>query len=491
MAKDFILALDQGTTSSRSIVFDRDGRIRASVAQLFPQIYPRPGWVEHDPEQIWQTQRDTAFQAIREAGIDASEIAAIGIANQRETTVIWERSTGKPVHNAIVWQCRRTADMCEQLAKEGHTEEFRARTGLVLDAYFSGTKVRWLLDTVPGVRERAERGELCFGTIDSWILFKLTGTHATDGSNASRTMLYNIRDLCWDPVILNTLKVPQSILPEVKPTSGVFATTSVFGPEIPVASLVGDQQGALFGQAAFAPQGCKNTYGTGCFVLMNTGTKPVASRHGLITTIGWNLNGEVTYAIEGSVFIGGAVIQWLRDELKLIQTAAESEEVAAQASDTGGVHVVPAFVGLGAPYWDMKARGIVCGITRGTNRAHLVRAALESISFQSCDVIQSMESDTGAKIPSLRVDGGASANNLLMQHQADLLGIPVVRGKTIETTALGAAFLAGLGVGFWKSKSDLSRVWQEDRTFTPQWDGPRRAREMLEWGNAVKRARML
>ena len=490
MGHEYILALDQGTTSSRSIVFDRQGKICASVSQEFEQIYPEPGWVEHDPEAIWQTQRDTAHEAIRQAGIQPAEIAAIGIANQRETTVVWERTTGKPVHNAIVWQCRRTAEICDRLAAEGCTEDFRQRTGLVLDAYFSGTKVKWILDHVPGARDRAARGELCFGTIDSWVLFNLTGVHATDYSNASRTLLYNIHDLEWDETILSRLEVPAELLPEVKASSGVFSTTTAFGPDIPVASLCGDQQSALFGQAAFSPHECKNTYGTGCFVLMNTGDTPVGSSHGLITTIAWGIGEKVEYALEGSVFIGGAVVQWLRDELGLIETAAQSESVAAQVEDAAGVHVVPAFVGLGAPHWDMHARGLICDLTRGANRAHIVRAALESISFQAADVIASMEADTGATIPRLRVDGGAAANNLLMQHQADVLGIPVVRGQVIETTALGTAFLAGLALGFWQGKEELTAVWREGRVFEPEWNEARRARELREWANAVKRARL-
>ena len=490
MEPKYILALDQGTTSSRSILFDREGRIVASFSEAFEQIYPKPGWVEHDPEEIWATQRATAERVLAQARISPDRIAAIGITNQRETTIVWERATGKPIHNAIVWQCRRTADLCDQLNTQGLAEDFRRRTGLVIDAYFSGTKLKWLLDHVPGARERAAWGELCFGTVDAWLLFKLTGQHATDYSNASRTLMYNIHDLAWDDTILGRLDVPRAVLPEVKPTSGIFGVTKVFGAEIPVAAMVGDQQSALFGQAAFAPHECKNTYGTGCFVLMNTGTTPVASRHGLITTIAWGLGGKVEYALEGSVFIGGAVIQWLRDELKIIGTAAESESVAAEVPDAGGVHVVPAFVGLGAPYWDMRARGIITGLTRGANRAHIVRAALESISFQSADVIRSMESDTNAHIPLLRVDGGAAANNLLMQHQADILGIPVVRGQVIETTALGAGFLAGLAVGFWKGKEDLAGIWREDRVFRPAMSADRRASALSEWQNAIKRARM-
>lgn len=490
MGKNYILALDQGTTSSRSIIFDREGAIRASVSQPFDQIYPKPGWVEHDPEAIWQTQHDTAVRAIQDARISPSEIAAIGIANQRETTVIWERETGRPIHNAIVWQCRRTADICEELKADGYTEDIRQRTGLVLDAYFSSTKVKWLLDHVEGARNRAAMGELCFGTIDSWVLFKLTGVHATDYSNASRTMLYNIHDLQWDQTILARLDIPRELLPEVKPTSGVFGETNTFGGEIPVAALCGDQQSALFGQAAFVPGECKNTYGTGCFVLMNTGDKPIQSQHGLITTIAWHLGDGVEYALEGSVFIGGAVIQWLRDELRLIRDAAESETVAAEVKDTDGVYIVPAFVGLGAPHWDMRARGLITGLTRGTNRGHIVRAALESISYQSADVIRSMESDSAATIGLLRVDGGAAGNNLLMQHQADVLGIPVVRGQIVETTALGAAFLAGLGTGFWSTKDQVQGIWREDRVFEPEWDTSKRQSKLIEWQDAIKRVKM-
>ncbi len=490
MGKDYILAMDQGTTSSRSIVFDRDARIRASVSIEYEQIYPQPGWVEHDPEAIWRTQIETARAAIAKAGIAASDIAAIGITNQRETTVVWDRKTGRPIHNAIVWQCRRTASLCEELKARGLAEEFTASTGLVVDAYFSGTKVKWLLDHVDGARARAERGELCFGTVDSWLLYRLTGLHATDYSNASRTLLFNIHKCEWDDALLAHLDVPRAMLPDAKPSSSVFGTTTLFGPEIPVAGMCGDQQSALFGQAAFNPSECKNTYGTGCFVLMNTGTKPIRSKHGLITTIAWGLDGKVEYALEGSVFIGGAVVQWLRDELKLIQSAEESEAVAAEIPDTGGVYIVPAFVGLGAPYWDMHARGTIVGLTRGAGRPHIVRAALESISFQSADVLRSMENDVGAHIPVLKVDGGASRNNLLMQHQADVLGIPVVRGETIETTALGAAFLAGLAVQVWKGKDELRATWKQEREFEPQWNAFQRSQELSRWQNAIKMTTM-
>ena len=487
MAAQYVLALDQGTTSSRSILFDRDGAIVAVAQQEFAQHYPQPGWVEHDPEEIWRTQLATAKAVLAQTGAAPSDVAAIGITNQRETTVVWDRKTGAPIHNAIVWQCRRTTDLCEQLKAAGLEEEFRTRTGLVLDAYFSGTKLKWLLDHVPGARERAARGELCFGTIDSWLLFNLTSVHATDYSNASRTLLFNIHDRAWDPVLLDHLEVPAPMLPAVHPTSHVYGNTTVLGGEIPVASLVGDQQGALFGQAAFEPNECKNTYGTGCFLLMNTGEQPVASQNGLLTTIAWGIDGRVEYALEGSVFVGGAVIQWLRDELKLIASSAESEAVAAQVPDSGGVYVVPAFVGLGAPYWDMRARGTITGLTRGANRAHLVRAALESIAFQSADVLRTMESDTGKPIPHLRVDGGASANNLLMQHQADLLGIPVLRGQTLETTALGAAFLAGLAVKFWASPAELRNRWKLDRRFEPAWTATRRHEALAGWNEAVRR----
>ena len=488
MGPKYILALDQGTTSSRAIVFDREGRIRSSASLEFEQIYPRPGWVEHDPEAIWRSQIETARAAIADAKIAADEIAAIGITNQRETTVAWERGTGRPIHNAIVWQCRRTADICNDLKSKGLADEFHAKTGLVVDAYFSGTKVKWLLDRVDGARAIAAKGGICFGTIDSWLLYRLTGQHATDYSNASRTLMYNIHNLRWDEDLLRYLDVPVEVLPDVRPTSNIFGTTRLFGPEIPVAALCGDQQSALFGQAAFAPGECKNTYGTGCFALMNTGEKPVRSKHGLLTTIAWGRGGTVEYALEGSVFIGGAVIQWLRDELKLISTAAESESVAEQVPDTAGVYLVPAFVGLGAPYWDMQARGVLTGLTRGSGRAHIVRAALESISFQTADVMSSMENDLNCSIPSLKVDGGASNNNLLLQHQADVLGIPVVRGQVTETTALGAAFLAGLAVGLWKGPEELRATWKPDREFVPQWDEARRREALEAWRFAVKKA---
>lgn len=489
MAGKYVLALDQGTTSSRSILFTHDGEIAAAASQEFPQIYPKPGWVEHDADAIWESQLATAKAVMARTGATPADIAAIGITNQRETTVVWERATGLPIHNAIVWQCRRTTDTCEQLKADGLAEEFRKRTGLVVDAYFSGTKVKWILDHVPGARERARNGELCFGTIDSWLLYKLTGEHATDYSNASRTLLFNIHDLAWDPFLVEKLDVPTEMLPAIRPTSSVFGTTKILGGAIPVAALVGDQQSALYGQAGFNKDDCKNTYGTGCFLLMNTGGKPVASTSGLLTTIGWGIGDKVTYALEGSVFVAGAVIQWLRDELKLIQTAAESEETASQVPDANGVYLVPAFVGLGAPYWDMRARGTITGLTRGANRSHIVRAALESISFQSSDLVKTMEKDTNSHIPRLKVDGGACANNLLMQHQADILGLPVARGKTIETTALGAAFLAGLATGFWSGEAEIGKIWKLDRTFEPAWDAARREAALAGWAEAVRRTK--
>lgn len=486
MAKRYILAFDQGTTSSRSIVFDCDGRIRGAASQEFRQIYPQPGWVEHDPEEIWQSQLATARAAMAQAAVGPNDIAAIGITNQRETTVLWERIGGAPVHNAIVWQCRRTADMCERLKAEQFDREIRPRTGLVADAYFSATKLQWLLQHVPGAAERAARGELCFGTIDSWLLYRLTGVHATDYSNASRTMLYNIHHLAWDEILLEKFGVPYPVVPEVRDTCDVYGVTRELGGEIPVAALCGDQQSALFGQTAFDVGQSKNTYGTGCFLLMNTGDTAVASTHGLLTTIAWGLDGAITYALEGSVFVGGAVVQWLRDELKFIASAAESEALAASVPDSGGVHVVPAFVGLGAPHWDSSVRGAIVGLTRGTTPAHIVRAALESIAFQSADVLRAMEGDSGRTISMLAVDGGASANNLLMQFQADVLGIPVVRGRTVETTALGAAFLAGLAIGVWKEITELRAAREEDQRFVPQWDAAHRAGAMDGWRDIIK-----
>lgn len=489
MAARFILAFDQGTTSSRTIVFDHAGAIIAVAQREFRQIYPQPGWVEHDAAEIWFSQIETAREALRKAGATPEDIAAIGITNQRETTVVWDRATGEPIHNAIVWQCRRTTETCEQIKADGLEATIRAKTGLVVDAYFSGTKIKWILDHVDGARARAARGELCYGTIDSWLLYKLTGTHATDYSNASRTMIFNIHSLEWDTELLAALDIPAEGLPAVHPTSHVFGETTLLGGSIPVASVVGDQQGALFGQAAFKSGESKNTYGTGCFLLMNTGTEPVASEQGLLTTIGWGLGDQVQYALEGGVFVGGAVIQWLRDELQLIANAAESEAIAGTIPDTGGVYIVPAFTGLGAPYWDMRARGTITGLTRGAGRAHLVRAALESIAYQSADVLRTMEQETGKAIPVLRVDGGACTNNFLLQHQANVLGIPVERGQTLETTALGAAFLAGLATGFWKNTAELADTWKLDRRFEPVWSEDQRNQALRGWSDAVTRSR--
>ncbi len=492
---DYILALDQGTTSSRAILFDRSGRIVKVAQEEFAQIYPQPGWVEHDPESIWGTQLGTARRALSAAGVSAGQIAAIGITNQRETTVVWDRETGAPLHNAIVWQCRRTAPACDRLRAEGWAEPIRAKTGLVVDAYFSGTKVAWLLEHVPGLRAKAERGEALFGTVDSYLIWRLSGgrLHVTDVSNASRTMLFNIHNLDWDGEILARLQIPRAMLPEVRPSSQAYGVTdgSLFGAEVPIASAAGDQQAALFGQACFAPGQAKNTYGTGCFLLLNTGQEPVASKRGLLTTIAWQLAGEkgVTYALEGSVFVAGAAIQWLRDGLGIITRAAESEGLAREVADTGGVYFVPAFVGLGAPYWDAYARGTVVGLTRGTDRRHLARAALEAICYQSRDVLEAMALDSGIRLESLKADGGAASNDLLMQLQADLLGVPVHRPKVTETTALGAAYLAGLAIGFWSGKEEIAAQWQADAKFEPEMPAKRRDALYAGWQRAVERAR--
>jgi len=492
MSERHVMSLDQGTTSSRAIVFDSDARPMAFASKEFPQIYPRPGWVEHDPMDIWRTQVDVAREALTRAGIGPEAIAAIGITNQRETTVLWDRKTGDPVHNAIVWQCRRSAPICDELKAEGWSDRIAEKTGLVVDAYFSATKVKWLLDNVPGLRERARRGEVLFGTVDTWLMWNLTGgrAHVTDYSNASRTMLFNINTLDWDDEILERLGIPRAMLPEVRPSSCIFGTTAqhVFGAGVPIAGDAGDQQAALFGQACFEPGMAKNTYGTGCFVLMNAGPTPVRSKSGLITTIAWGIDGRVEYALEGSVFIAGAAIQWLRDELRLIESAAESEEHAAQVPDSGGVYVVPAFVGLGAPYWDMYARGTIVGITRGTSRAHLVRATLESIAYQSRDVIEAMVKDSRISLAALRVDGGAARNNLLMQFQADILGVPVERPAVTETTALGAAYLAGLATGFWGGRSEIAERWKAEARFAPTMDEHTRKRLYRDWKRAVARA---
>ena len=487
----FVLALDQGTSSSRAILFDHAGNAVASAQQPFEQIYPHPGWVEHDPEQIWETQLTTAREALRQAKVEPGNVAAIGITNQRETAVIWDRA-GRPIANAIVWQDRRTARMCEEMREHGLEPLFRERTGLLLDPYFSGTKIKWLLDNVTGARRRAESGELMFGTIDSWLLYRLTGLHATDYTNASRTLLYNIFDLRWDGELLEALSVPSSVLPRVQASSGIFEETNVLGGSIPVAGIAGDQQAALFGQAAFAPGMAKNTYGTGAFLLMNVGDRRVASTS-LLTTIAWGLSkdgrDEVTYALEGSIFIAGAAVQWLRDELGIISSAAESQQLASSVPDSNGVYFVPAFVGLGAPHWNPRARGAIFGLTRGANRAHLARATLEAIAFQTRDVIEAIEADCGVTLSELRVDGGAAANDLLLQIQADILGREVVRPAVLETTALGAAYLAGLATGFWKDAEDVSRNWREHRRFVPQMAQARREEMYAGWKRAVERTK--
>ncbi|NYE58575.1 glycerol kinase GlpK [Carboxydothermus ferrireducens] len=494
MTKKYVLALDQGTTRCRAILFDRDSNIVGVAQKEFTQHYPKPGWVEHDPEEIWSTQYGVIAELMARYNVNPEEIAAIGITNQRETTVVWDRNTGKPVYNAIVWQCRRTAGICDELKAKGLEEKVRYKTGLVIDAYFSGTKIKWILDNVEGAREKAERGELLFGTIDTWLVWKLTGgkVHVTDYSNASRTMIYNIRELKWDEELLAELGIPASMLPEVKPSSYVYGETDpnvFFGHAIPISGIAGDQQAALFGQTCFEPGMAKNTYGTGCFMLMNTGDKVYESKNGLLTTIAWGINGKVEYALEGSIFIAGAVIQWLRDGLKLIESAADSEYFASKVPDTGGVYIVPAFAGLGAPYWDMRARGTIVGLTRGTNKYHLVRAALESMAYQTRDVLSAMEADSGIKLQALKVDGGAVANNLLMQFQADILGVPVERPVNIETTAMGAAYLAGLAVGFWADKQELVTKYKVSRRFEPTMDEQTREKLYKGWQRAVTLAR--
>lgn len=488
----YIMALDLGTTSCRCIIFDKNGRICSAAQKEFTQYFPQPGWVEHDAEEIWATQTGLMYEAMSKIDITINEIAGIGITNQRETTVLWDKETGRPVHKAIVWQCRRTAGYCDELKKLGMAEFFRSKTGLVLDAYFSATKLRWLLDNAAGARERAEKGELLFGTVDSWIIWKLTGgkVHVTDYSNASRTMLFNIHTLKWDEEILRVLKIPQQILPEVKPSSHVYGYTDskLFGREVPIAGAGGDQQCALFGQTCFERGEVKNTYGTGGFMLMNTGTSPVNSHNGLVTTIAWGVDDKVEYALEGSIFVAGAAVQWLRDELGLIRDAAESEVLAKSVPDANGCYVVPAFVGLGAPYWDQYARGAIVGLTRGVNRNHIVRATLESIAYQINDVLMAMQEDSGMPITSLRVDGGACDNDFLMQFQADILNTSVVRPYCIETTAMGAAYLAGLAVGYWRSKEEILANHVIAAEFKPQMGQAKRERLLQGWHNAVKAA---
>jgi glycerol kinase len=490
----YVLALDQGTTSSRAILFDRAGAAVAVDQHEFPQHFPKPGWVEHDPGEIWESQLRAARGVLAQAGVAGSELAAIGITNQRETALVWERASGEPIYPAIVWQSRQTASICDELRSRGLEEEVRSRTGLVIDAYFSATKIRFILDAVPGAQERAERGELAFGTVDSWIVHRLTKgrVHATEYSNASRTMLYNIHSLDWDDVLLRELRIPRAILPEVKDTSGVLASAHAewLGAEIPIAGMAGDQQAALFGQGCFTPGRAKNTYGTGCFLLMNTGESAPSSKSGLVTTIAWGIGGGVEYALEGSIFIAGAAVQWLRDGLRLVGDAAESEAAARSVPDSAGVYLVPAFVGLGAPYWDERARGTIVGLTRGVTREHLIRATLESIAYQTRDVVECVEQDSGLLPETLRVDGGACRNDFLMQFQADLLGIPVRRPAVLEVTALGAAALAGLGVGFWRDRGELETATSSGGVlFEPALDGTRREELYEGWKRAVQRAR--
>ncbi len=490
----YILSLDQGTTSSRAILFNENGEMLSTAQQEFKQYYPQPGWVEHDAMEIWDTQLSVARQAIEKLGISAEDIAAIGITNQRETTILWDKRNGKPVHNAIVWQCRRTAPYCDSLQEQGWTDKIREKTGLLIDAYFSATKIRWILQNVPEAKELADSGNLLFGTIDTWLIWNLTGgqVHATDYSNASRTMLFNIHTLEWDKEILELLEIPENILPEVRPSSGVFGNTLplLFGAAIPVSGVAGDQQAALFGQACFSPGAAKNTYGTGGFLLMNTGDKPVSSKNGLVTTIAWGLDGKITYALEGSIFVAGAAIQWLRDELKLISSAAETEGLCKEVPDTCGVYLVPAFVGLGAPYWDPYARGVLTGLTRGANRCHIVRATVESMAYQTYDVLHAMEQDAGIPLAELRVDGGAAANSFLLQFQSDITGVPVLRPSTLETTALGAAYLAGLAVGYWDDLTEIRRNWQVSAAFNPSLSHEDAEEKVAGWHHAVKQARL-
>ena len=493
MAKRYVIALDQGTTSSRAIVFDKNGHIVGSSQREFTQIYPKAGWVEHDPMEIWATQSSMLTEVLAKTGIKPEEVASIGITNQRETTIVWEKSTGKPVYNAIVWQCRRTASICDDIKKQGHEEYIRKNTGLVVDAYFSGTKVKWILDNVEGARKKAENGELLFGTVDSWLVWKLTNgkAHVTDYTNASRTMLFNIKELKWDGKLLEILDVPKSMLPEVKNSSEIYGYANLGGQggfRIPIAGIAGDQQSALFGQACFKPGEAKNTYGTGCFLLMNTGTEMIESKNGLLTTIAIGIDGKVEYALEGSVFVGGASIQWLRDEMGLIKDAADSEYFANKVKDSDGVYVVPAFVGLGSPYWDMYARGCIVGLTRGSNRNHIIRATLESIAYQSKDLIEAMQEDSGIQLASLKVDGGAVANNFLMQFQSDILGSEVLRPEVTETTALGAAYLAGLAVGFWDDKDEIMEKWNLDRLYEPKLEEEERSIMYKGWKKAVTRS---
>ena len=489
MAK-YVMALDAGTTSNRCILFNEKGEMRSVAQKEFTQFFPKPGWVEHDADEIWATQYEVAKQAMENVGATAADIAAIGITNQRETTIVWDKATGEPVHHAIVWQCRRTAEYCDSLKDKGLVDKIREKTGLVIDAYFSGTKIRWILENVPGARQRAEAGELLFGTVETWLIWKLTKgkVHVTDYSNASRTMLFNINTLQWDDEILAELNIPKCMLPEAKPSSCVYgeADPSLFGGPIKIGGAAGDQQAALFGQTCYKAGEAKNTYGTGCFLLMNTGEKPIFSKNGLVTTIAWGLDGKVNYALEGSVFVAGASIQWLRDQLRVVDTAPDSEYMATRVKDTAGCYVVPAFTGLGAPYWDQYARGVIVGLTRGCNKYHIVRATVESLAYQVNDVLQAMKADSGIDLAALNVDGGASANNFLMQTQADISGCPVNRPSCVETTAMGAAYLAGIAVGYWKDKEDVIANTSLDRTFTPAISAEERETRIKGWKKAVK-----
>lgn len=491
MAK-YVMALDAGTTSNRCILFNEKGEMCSVAQKEFTQYFPKPGWVEHDADEIWTVQLEVAQAAMANVAATAADIAAIGITDQRETTIVWDKNTGAPVHHAIVWQCRRTSEYCDQLKEKGLTDAYREKTGLVIDAYFSATKIKWILDNVEGARERAEKGELLFGTVETWLIWKLTKgkVHVTDYSNASRTMLFNIRTLKWDEEILKELDIPRCMLPEVKPSSYIYgeADPQFFGGPIPIGGAAGDQQAALFGQTCFTPGEAKNTYGTGCFLLMNTGEKPVFSGNGLVTTIAWGLDGKVTYALEGSIFVAGASIQWLRDEMRMIDSSPDSEYMARKVKNTNGCYVVPAFTGLGAPHWDQYARGAIVGITRGVNKYHIIRATLESMAYQVNDVLQAMRADSGIDLSALKVDGGASANNLLMQMQADISGAPVNRPMCVETTAMGAAYLAGLAVGYWSGREDVIKNWAIDRTFEPAISEGERARRCKGWSRAVKRA---
>ena len=487
----YILALDQGTTSSRAILFDREQNILGVAQKEFTQFYPKEGWVEHDPIEIWSSQYGVMMEVIAQAGVTSAEIAAIGITNQRETTILWDKETGRPIHNAIVWQCRRTADIVDKLRADGLEDHIRRTTGLVPDAYFSATKIKWILDRVEGAREKARRGEILFGTVDTWLLWKLTNgaIHATDVTNASRTMLYDIRKLDWDDTLLQALDIPRAMLPQVRSSSEIYGCADIQGVRVPIAGMAGDQQAALFGQGCFSSGDAKNTYGTGCFLLMNTGETPCESRNGLLTTIAVGLNGKVQYALEGSVFVGGAVIQWLRDEMRFFAESRDAEYYAQKVSDNGGVYLVPAFTGLGAPYWDMYARGVLVGITRGTQREHIIRAAQESIAYQVADLVHAMENDTGVPLTNLKADGGASRDMFLMQFQADILDRQVLRPAIRETTALGAAYLAGLATNVWSSTEELSRLWRCDTAFTPAMEAANREKLMGDWHRAVERCR--